>query len=53
MKPVDVKDNTCIDDGKERSNKDPKFKFGDHVRIPNAKTFFVKDILPTGQKKYF
>ena len=30
MKPIDVKDNTCIDFGKEVNNNDPKFKVGDH-----------------------
>ena len=29
MKPVDVKDNTCIDSNKEVNDKDPKFKAGD------------------------
>ena len=33
MKPIDVKDNTYIDFGKEISDNDPKFKVGDHVRI--------------------
>ena len=33
MKPADVKDNTCIDFGKEVNDNDPKFKVGDHVRI--------------------
>ena len=33
MKPVDVKDNSCIDFEKEVNDKDPKFKFSDHVRI--------------------
>ena len=33
MKPVNVKDNTCIDSSKEVNDKDPKFKVGDHVRI--------------------
>ena len=31
IKPVDVKDNTYIDFGKEVNDKDPKFKIGDHV----------------------
>ena len=34
MKPVNVKNNTYIDFGKESNNKDPKFKVGDYVRIP-------------------
>ena len=33
MKPIDVKDNTYINIGKEVNDKDPKFKVGDHVRI--------------------
>ena len=33
MKPIDVKDNTCINIGKEVNDKGPKFKAGDHVRI--------------------
>ena len=33
MKPIDVKDNTYINIGKEVNDKDTKFKVGDHVRI--------------------
>ena len=33
MKPIDVKDDTCINIVKENNNKCPKFKVGDHVRI--------------------
>ena len=33
MKPVNVKDNSYFDFGKEGSDKDPKFQVGDHVRI--------------------
>ena len=33
VKPVDVRDNTYINIGKEVNDKDPKFKVGDHVRI--------------------
>ena len=33
MKPVDVKDITFIDFGKEINDRNPKFKIGDHVRI--------------------
>ena len=38
MKPFDVKDNTYVDSKKEVNNKDPKFKVGDHVRIPRYKS---------------
>ena len=41
MKPVDVKDNTSIDFEKEMNDKNPKFKFGDHVRISKYKNIFV------------
>ena len=33
LKPIDVKDNTYIDFGKEVNDKNPKFKVGDLVRI--------------------
>ena len=33
MKPIDVKDDTYINTGKEFNDNDPEFKFGDHVRI--------------------
>ena len=40
MKPIDVKDNTYINIGKEVNDKDPKFKVGDHVRISKYKKHF-------------
>ena len=43
MKPVDVKDNTYINSGKESIDEDPKFKVGDHVRIS-----IYKDLCPKG-----
>ena len=42
MNPVDVKDNTYVDFGKEVNDKDPKFKIGDHVRISKYKNIFAK-----------
>ena len=41
-KPIDVKSNTYIDYGKEISEKDPKFKIGDNVRISKFKIIFAK-----------
>ena len=52
MKPVDVKDNTYIDSSKNDNDKNPDFKVGDHVRVPNTKTVLLKDTLQTGQKKF-
>ena len=46
MKPIDVKDNTFIDFKKEVNDKDPKFKFGDYVRISKYKNIFAKGYTP-------
>ena len=46
MKPVDVKDNTYIDFKKEGTEKNPKFKVGDHVRISKYKNIFAKGYTP-------
>ena len=53
MKPVDVKDNTYIDFGKEVNNKDPKFKIGDHVRISKYKNIFAKGYTPNWSEEVF
>ena len=37
IKPADVKSKTYIDSSKEIDNKNPKFKFGDTVRISKYK----------------
>ena len=46
MKPVDVKDNTHIDFKKEVSDRDPKFKVGDHVTISKYKNILAKGYTP-------
>ena len=46
MKPIDVKDNTYIDYGKEVNDNDPKFKVGDHVRISKYKNIFALGYSP-------
>ena len=58
MKPVDVKDNTNIDStevhsNKEVNDKDPKFKFGDHVRISKYKNIFAKGYTPNWSEEVF
>ena len=45
MKPIDVKNNTYIDIGKEVNDKDPKFKV-DLVRISKYKKIFAKGYIP-------
>ena len=42
MKPVDVKSNTYIDSSNKISNKYPKFKICNIVRISNYKNIFAK-----------
>ena len=53
MKPVDVKDNKYLDFNKENNDKDPKFKFGDHVRISKYRNIFAKRYMPNWSKEVF
>ena len=53
MKPVDVKDNTYINFGKEVHDKDPKFKTGNHVRIWKYKNIFAKGYTPNCSEEIF
>ena len=53
MKPIDVKDNTYIDLGKEVNDNDPKFKVGDHVRISKHKKIFAKGYTPNWSEEVF
>ena len=53
MKPIDVKDNTCVDSKKEINDKDPKFKVGDHVRISKYKNIFAKGYTPNWSEEVF
>ena len=53
MKPIDVKDNTYIDFGKEVNDNDPKFKVGHHVRISKYKNIFAKGYTPNWSEEVF
>ena len=53
MKPVDVKYSTHIDAMELHSNKDPKFKVGDHVRISKYKINFGKGQAPNWYEEVF
>ena len=53
MKPIDVKDNTCINTDKEINNKDPKFKVGARVRISKYKNIFAKRCTPNWSEEVF
>ena len=53
MKPIDVKNNTYINIGKEVNDKDPKFQVGDYVRISKYKNIFVKGYTPNLSEEIF
>ena len=53
VKPIDVKDNTYINIGKEVNDKDPKFKVGDHVRTSKYKNIFAKGYTPNWSEEMF
>ena len=51
MKPIYVKSDSFAEYNEESSEKDPKFKVGDHVKISKYKIFLLNDMLLTGVKK--
>ena len=53
MKPADVKSNKYIDSSKEISDKDPKFKIGDLIRISKYKNIFAKSYVPNSSEEVF
>ena len=53
MKPVHVKDDTCIDFEKEVNDKDPNFKVKDNVRISKYKNIFAKGYTPNWSEEVF
>ena len=53
MKPIDVKDNTYINNNKEINYKNPKFKVGDYVRISKYKNIFAKGYMPNWSEEGF
>ena len=52
MKPIEVTDDSYAEYNEHFNKKDPKYKFGDHVRISKYKYIFAKDIFLIGQKKF-
>ena len=53
MKPIDDKNNTYINIGKDVNDKDPKFKIGDRVRISKYKNIFAKVYTPSWYGEIF
>ena len=53
MKPFDVKNNTCIGFKKEVSDKNHKFKVGDHERVSKYENIFAKGYMPNWSEEIF
>ena len=53
MKPVDGKDNKYIGFKKEVSDRNHKFRVGDHVRISKYKNIFAKGYMPNWSEEIF
>ena len=53
MKPIDLQDNTYIDFEKKVTDRDPRFKVGDNVRISNFKNIFAKRYTPNWSEEVF
>ena len=53
MKPIDVKSGSFAEYNEESTEKDPKFKVGDHVRISKYKNIFAKGYAPNWNEEVF
>ena len=53
MKPVDVKPRKYIDSSKEINYQDPKFKFGDTVKISKYKNILAKGYVSNWSEEVF
>ena len=53
MKPTDVTDDSYAQYEEDFNKKDPNFKVGDHVRIPNYKNIFAKGYAPNWLEEVF
>ena len=52
MKSIDVTSDSYAEYNEDFNKKDPKFKFGDRVRISKYKNIFLKDTLQIDRKKF-
>ena len=53
MKPIDATDESYAEYNEDSNEKDPKFKFGDHVRISKYKNIFAKEYTPNWSEEVF
>ena len=53
MRLIDVKSNSYVEYSVDSTEKDPKFKVGDHVRISNYKNIFAEGYTPNWSEGVF
>ena len=53
MKPIDVKSDSYAEYNDDSDEKDPKFKFGDRVRISKYKNIFSKRYTQDWSEEFF
>ena len=53
IKPIDVTSDSYAEYNEDLNKKDPKFKFGDHVRISKYKNNFAKGYAPNWSEQDF
>ena len=53
MKLIDINPSIYIDFDKENDKEGPKFKVGNHVRIPKLKNIFAKSCVPNRSEDVF
>ena len=53
MKPVDAEDDSFAEYNEKSNKKDPKFRVGDHVRIPKCKNIFAKGYTANWSEEIF
>ena len=46
MKPIDVKPDSDVESNVDSNEKNPKFRFSDHVIILKCKNIFAKEYAP-------
>ena len=51
VKRIDITHDSYAEQNEDFNRKDPKFKIGDHDRIPKYKNVFAEGYAPIGQKK--
>ena len=53
MKPIDVKPDSDVESDVDSNEKDPKFRFSDHVIISKCKNIFAKEYAPNWPEEVF